>query len=81
MAEGDRVMSSIQQLAHEEHELLEREGRGQISDEERERLRSIELELDQCWDFLRQRRARERAGLDPGDAGVRDAETVEHYQQ
>jgi hypothetical protein len=74
-------MASIQQLAHEEHELLEREGRGQISDEERERLRSIELELDQCWDFLRQRRARERVGLDPGDAGVRDVETVEHYQQ
>lgn len=81
MAEADRVMSSIQQLAHEEHELLEREGRGQISDDERERLRSIELELDQCWDFLRQRRARTRAGMDPDEAGVRDVGTVEHYQQ
>ncbi len=80
MAE-DNVMSTIQALAHEEHELLERESRGKLSDEERERLRSIELRLDQCWDLLRQRRARRAAGLDPKEARVRDVDTVEHYRQ
>jgi hypothetical protein len=80
MSQND-VMSNIQALAHEEHELREREGRGELSDEDRERLRSIELRLDQCWDFLRQRRARLSAGLDPEEAGVRDVDTVEHYRQ
>jgi hypothetical protein len=80
MAENN-VMSTIQALAHEEHELLERESRGKLSDEERERLHSIELRLDQCWDLLRQRRARRAAGLDPKEARVRDVDTVEHYRQ
>ena len=78
MNEAD-VMGRIEQLAHEEHELREREGHGQISDEDRERLRTIELKLDQCWDLLRQRRARLSAGLDPDEAKVRDVETVEKY--
>ncbi len=78
---GDDVLGRIQELAHEEHELREREGHAQLSDEERARLRWIEERLDQCWDFLRQRRARARAGLDPGEAEVRSVDTVEHYQQ
>jgi hypothetical protein len=61
----DDVMSSIQSLAHEERNLREREARGEISDEERERRRWIDLRLDQCWDFLRQRRARLSAALIP----------------
>ena len=80
MAE-DGVMEAIQQLAHEEHSLLELEGRGEISADDHKRLRAIELQLDQCWDLLRQRRARERVGLDPSEARARDAETVEHYEQ
>jgi Protein of unknown function (DUF2630) len=79
MADAD-VMESIEKLAHEEHELREREGRGEISNEDRERLRTIELRLDQCWDFLRQRRARLAAGLDPDEAKVRDVDTVENYR-
>jgi hypothetical protein len=79
MADTD-VMESIEKLAHEEHELREREGRGGLSNEDRERLRTIEVRLDQCWDFLRQRRARLAAGLDPDEAKVRDVETVEHYR-
>jgi hypothetical protein len=59
--------------------LREREGRGSVSEEERERLRTIELRLDQCWDLLRQRRARSAAGLDPNEASVRDIDTVEDY--
>ncbi len=73
------VMGAIERLAHEEHELREREGREGISDHERERLQEIELRLDQCWDFLRQRRARLAAGLDPDEAEVRDVGTVENY--
>ncbi|MGH2754130.1 MAG: DUF2630 family protein [Actinomycetota bacterium] len=80
MAEPD-VMGSIQQLAHEEHELLEREGRGELSDEERARLQTVGVRLDQCWDFLRQRRARRAAGLDPDEANVRNVDTVENYRQ
>ena len=79
MTDAD-VMGTIEKLAHEEHELREREGRDGISQEERERLQTIELRLDQCWDFLRQRRARLRAGLDPDEAQVRDIETVENYE-
>jgi hypothetical protein len=77
---GTDVMDSIEKLAHEEHELREREGRGEISNADRERLRTIELRLDQCWDFLRQRRARLAAGLDPNEAKVRDVDTVENYR-
>jgi hypothetical protein len=78
MSDAD-VLGSIQQLAHEEHELREREGDGSLSDDERERLRTVELALDQCWDLLRQRRARAAAGLDPEEAQVRDVDTVEDY--
>lgn len=77
----DDVMGSIEKLAHEEHELREREGRGEASEDERERLRKIEISLDQCWDLLRQRKARTSAGLDPDDASVRSVDTVEHYRQ
>jgi hypothetical protein len=45
------------------------------------RLRELEQELDQCWDLLRQRRARRAAGLDPSEAGARPTEFVERYRQ
>ncbi|MEA2508272.1 MAG: hypothetical protein QOG21_354 [Actinomycetota bacterium] len=77
----DDVLTNIEALSHEEHELREREGQQQLTDAERERLGWLEERLDQCWDLLRQRRARVRAGLDPDEAGVRDVETVEHYRQ
>ena len=48
---------------------------------ETERLRAVEVELDQCWDLLRQRRALRDAGADPNQAKARDADTVERYQQ
>jgi hypothetical protein len=80
MAQDD-VLESIDALAHEEHELREREGHGSLDDKGRERLAWLEERLDQCWDLLRQRRARSDAGLDPDDAAVRSVDTVEHYQQ
>src|SRR5262245_31739676 len=73
------VLGRINELAREEHELFERESHGEVSDADRTRLRRLEVTLDQCWDLLRQRRARRAAGLNPDDAKVRDEKTVEGY--
>jgi hypothetical protein len=73
------VLGAINRLAAEEHDLFQREGRGEASDADRERMRQLEVQLDQCWDLLHQRRARRSAGLDPDEASVRDAGTVEGY--
>ena len=71
----------IRDLSDEEHR-LERSHEGQaLGDEERQRMHDIEIELDQCWDLLRQRRARRDAGEDPDEAQVRPESTVEGYQQ
>lgn len=77
--EDQSVIDRINQLAHEEHELFDKESRGQVSNQDRERLKAIEVTLDQCWDLLRQRRAKRSAGLDPDEAHVRDERTVEGY--
>jgi hypothetical protein len=53
----------------------------ELLEEDHERLRALEVELDRCWDLLRQRRALRAAGGDPDDAQVRDADTVERYLQ
>jgi hypothetical protein len=73
------AINRINELAQEEHELFQKESQGQVTQEERERLRQLQVALDQCWDLLRQRRARRSAGLDPDDASVRDERTVEGY--
>ncbi len=73
------VLDRINRLANEEHALFEQESRGVVSDADRERLRMLQVTLDQCWDLLRQRRARRAAGLDPNQAGLRDEKTVEGY--
>jgi len=77
--EDQQVLERINEIAHEEHQLWEREGRGEITDPERERLGELAVTLDQCWDLLHQRRARRAAGQDPDDTSVRDARTVEGY--
>ncbi len=77
--EDQKVIDRINALAHEEHELFEREARGEVTDAERERMKRLEVTLDQCWDLLHQRRARRSAGLDPDQAAVRDERTVEGY--
>ena len=51
----------------------------QASENDRRRMQELETTLDQCWDLLHQRRARRSAGMDPDDAAVRDAATVEGY--
>lgn len=79
MAEQDPTLERISALAEEEHALREREGHGHLPREDRQRLAEIELALDQCWDLLRQRRARRHAGQDPDAAQPRDIDTVEGY--
>ena len=77
-----RISEHIEQLVAEEHRLYDAHSEGEgLAPAEHERLERIKLELDKYWDLLRQRRARERAGLDPDDASLRDADTVEGYLQ
>jgi hypothetical protein len=76
-----QIHSSIEQLVAQEHELWERESSGNATDEDRARLKAVQVSLDQCWDLLRQRRARRNAGLDPDTATERSAEVVEKYWQ
>jgi hypothetical protein len=73
------VLAHINELAHEEHELFEKESRGEATEFDRERLKDVGVKLDQCWDLLHQRRARRSAGMDPREADVRDEQTVEGY--
>jgi hypothetical protein len=80
--EGERVQDHIEQLVAEEHRLLDAHAAGDgLEPAEHQRLEAIRVQLDRYWDLLRRRRARERAGLDPDTAELRDAETVEKYLQ
>ncbi|MGH2973163.1 MAG: DUF2630 family protein [Gaiellaceae bacterium] len=76
-----QIHSSIEQLVAEEHELWERESSGNATEGDRHRLKTVQVQLDQCWDLLRQRRARRNAGLDPDAAEERAADVVEGYRQ
>jgi len=73
------IMQRVNELVDEEHRL--EQGKAGLDDKEAQRLQAIEVALDQCWDLLRQRRARRNAGLDPDEAAPRSGDTVEHYQQ
>ena len=75
------ILRHIEELVNEEHQLMQQsEGEG-LDPERLERMKQLEVSLDQCWDLLRQRRARKHAGLNPDEAHVRDEQTVEHYLQ
>ena len=76
------IMAHIDELIQTEHQLRSQLATGELSSqEERERLRSAEVALDQCWDLLRQRRARREFGENPDEAGPRPVSEVEGYQQ
>ncbi|WP_433169526.1 DUF2630 family protein [Kribbella sp. CA-247076] len=80
MSDDTSIFSRIDELVAEEHELRTKHSAGQIDrEEERARLRALEVELDQCWDLLRQRRAKREFGENPDDATARSADTVEGY--
>ena len=70
------VLGHIARLVAEEHKLYEQSALGE---EDRSRLAKIQVELDQCWDLLRQRRAKREFGADPESATPRDIGTVENY--
>jgi len=76
-----QIHDSIEQLVAEEHALWQRESAGEATEEDRRRLKSVQVSLDQCWDLLRQRRALRSAGLDPDVAEERPADVVEGYWQ
>ena len=75
------LVKRIDDLAAEEHQLERSHAGGGLGPDELARLRGIEVALDQCWDLLRQRRARRNAGLDPDEAESRAAVVVEDYEQ
>ena len=66
-----QILGHIDELIQTEHELRKQVADGKLaSDEERAQLRQVEESLDQCWDLLRQRRARREFGEDPGETAV-----------
>ena len=81
----ESIAARIEKLVAEEHDLRnrEQEERGDTAAlaADRDRLTAVQVELDRCWDLLRQRRALRRAVGDPEGAALRDADTVEHYRQ
>jgi hypothetical protein len=81
----ESIAARIERLVAEEQDLRRREQAdspdAQALEGDREKLREVQVELDRCWDLLRQRRAQEEFGLDPDDAAARSADTVEHYEQ
>ena len=79
----ESISARIERLVAEEHELRDREqgDSEEALEADAERLRAIQVELDVCWDLLRQRRALRDAGANPDAAAARDPNTVERYRQ
>jgi hypothetical protein len=71
------ILDHISALVDEEHKLLGERGDPELK---HQRLKHVSEELDQCWDLLRQRRAKREFGQDPEGAEVRDPQTVENYR-
>ena len=81
----ETIAARIESLVAEEQTLRRREQSDSKNPDElevdKERLAAVEVELDRCWDLLRQRRALAEFGMNPDEAEVRDADTVERYMQ
>ena len=81
----ENIAAKIERLVAEEHDLRNREQADADHTDalavDSDRLEAVQVELDRCWDLLRQRRALRGAGGDPDAAELRDADTVEHYRQ
>lgn len=73
-----RVLGHIDQLVKEEERLY---AQNDLSEDDRLRLDELKVELDRCWDLLRQRRALREFGDDPNKAKARAAKIVENYEQ
>ena len=79
--DDQEIVRRISQLADQEHRLERSHAGSGLSDDDLARLRALEVALDQCWDLLRQRRARRAAGQDPDAAEARPENVVEGYRQ
>ncbi|MFE5510371.1 MULTISPECIES: DUF2630 family protein [unclassified Streptomyces] len=76
--DNEEILDDIGALVEEERALRQRTGG--LLPEERTRLTELEVRLDQCWDLLRQRRAKAEFGEDPDTATLRPAAEVESYR-
>ena len=72
------ILSRIHDLVDEEHQLRES---GEHTEQQRARIGELEKQLDQCWDLLRQWRAKRQYGEDPDEAAPRPEPQVEGYLQ
>jgi hypothetical protein len=72
------VLGHIDELVKEEERLY---AKNSLTDDDQARLAEVKVQLDQCWDLLRQRRALREFGEDPDKAKVRPAKIVENYEQ
>ena len=72
------ILTRIHALVDEEHGLR---GGTDHTDDQRARMQELEVQLDQCWDLLRQRRAKRQYGENPEEAEARPATEVESYLQ
>lgn len=83
MSESEnKIIGRVDELVAEEHSLRQRLASGELTAaEEHARLKQVEEELDQCWDLLRQRRAKREFGQNPEDAAARPVSEVESYLQ
>ncbi|HLG66442.1 MAG TPA: DUF2630 family protein [Acidimicrobiales bacterium] len=79
--DDEEIIRRIGALADEERHLEEAHAGEGLSENERERLRALEVTLDRLWDLLRQRRALRRSGRDPDAATERQGDVVERYLQ
>lgn len=80
MATDQDILNQVNKLVAEEQELRAKLQNREIDEsEEHQRLRAVEVQLDQCWDLLRQRRALRETGGDPREAQVRPPDEVEGY--
>ena len=79
--DDNEITARIGELVDEEHQLRSRSVGSGVDDQTRNRLSQVEAQLDQCWDLLRQRRAREEFGENPDDAKPRPIDEVESYRQ
>jgi hypothetical protein len=80
MAEHDKdasVLSHIERLVSEEHRLFAKKS---LEEAESKQLKDLQVQLDQCWDLLRQRRAARETGHDPSKAQARPKNVVEGYE-
>lgn len=80
--DDSQILATITRLVDDEHHLRQQAGRGELDlASEHQRLADIEKSLDQCWDLLRQRRARREQGQDAADVHARPVAEVEGYLQ